>query len=211
MSQSSLDGSQTNLNDSTSTRKFKFQNNQSQNLYGLDFTYSPPPVQQIQEAAVIPTPPTPPPVIKEAQKIDYSSSFPDIESLPQTSIFIISQMEPVYQPENTGTFCINDCYLILSKQPLDEAIIHIWIGTFSEMDKRFCAAMFAVNLRSLFTKGKIYRQEQDDESDDFLDLFETVYDTGVGTESALYSPGLVSFPTRLYFYDGNVPVLVYFF
>lgn len=40
------------------------------------------------------------------------------------------------------------------------------------MDKQACAAMHAVNLRNMLgAEGRTHREEQEDESDEFLDLF----------------------------------------
>lgn len=44
---------------------------------------------------------------------------------------------------------------------------------FLQLDKKACSAIHAVNLRNLLgAEGRTIREEMNDESDDFLDLFE---------------------------------------
>lgn len=58
------------------------------------------------------------------------------------------------------------------------------------MDKKACAAIHAVNLRNLLgAEGRTIREEMNDESDEFLDLFENEvsYIEGGRTSSGFYT------------------------
>lgn len=58
------------------------------------------------------------------------------------------------------------------------------------MDKKACSAIHAVNLRNfLGAQCRTIREEQGDESDEFLDLFETeiVYIEGGRTASGFFT------------------------
>ena len=47
--------------------------------------------------------------------------------------------------------------------------IYFWIGERASLDKKACAAIHAVNLRNfLRANGKTERQEQNEESDEFI-------------------------------------------
>ena len=59
-----------------------------------------------------------------------------------------------------------------------------------QLDKKACAAIHAVNLRNLLgAECRTVREEQDEESDDFLDLFENgvSYIAGGRTTSGFYT------------------------
>ncbi|CAL8078768.1 unnamed protein product [Calicophoron daubneyi] len=68
-----------------------------------------------------------------------------------------------------------DCYIILhTKMENDQLdwVIYYWIGSKTTMDKQSCAAIHAVNLRNfLGAQGRTFREEQGEESEDFLALF----------------------------------------
>ncbi len=64
------------------------------------------------------------------------------------------------------------------------------ISTISlQLDKKACAAIHAVNLRNLLgAEGRTHREEMNDESDEFLDIFENeiAYIEGGRTASGFY-------------------------
>ena len=69
-----------------------------------------------------------------------------------------------------------------------------------QLDKKACAAIHAVNLRNLLgAEGRTAREEQSDESDEFLNLFDSnvSYIEG-GNNSGFYSVEDVVYTTRLY-------------
>lgn len=75
-----------------------------------------------------------------------------------------------------GRLFSGDCYIVLQTkmtptQSLDW-IIYYWIGSQSSRDKQTCAAIHAVNLRNfLGAEGRTFREEQNEESPEFSDLF----------------------------------------
>lgn len=76
-----------------------------------------------------------------------------------------------------------------------------------QLDKKACAAIHAVNLRNLLgAECRTIREEQDDESEEFLDLFETgiSYIEGGRTTSGFYTAeegvGFALFTVYFYFY-----------
>ena len=76
--------------------------------------------------------------------------------------------------------------------------IYYWIGQHCTLDKKACAAIHAVNLRNyLKAEGRTMREEQGDESEEFLSLFESAvsYIEG-GNSSGFYSVEDVVFTTR---------------
>ncbi|KAJ3076583.1 hypothetical protein HDU98_002103 [Podochytrium sp. JEL0797] len=113
-------------------------------------------------------------------------------------VFRIENMRPeIVEPEEHGHFCIADCYVIISTttdsphlqhynnldiaedptEPLSTThlihTIHTWIGPLSEMDKRFCCAMFAVGVKNLLGVGEsVVRHTQGEETEAFVELFE---------------------------------------
>lgn len=84
-----------------------------------------------------------------------------------------------------GKFYEADCYIILygamdNKHQMHHKIFY-WIGEKSSLDKKACAAIHAVNLRNfLGATGRTKREEMNDESDEFIELFgdEIVYIEG---------------------------------
>jgi len=82
-----------------------------------------------------------------------------------------------------------------------------WIGKCSSLDKKACAAIHAVNLRNLLgAECRTCREEQDDESEDFLDLFidnGVSYIAGGRTTSGFYTVDDPVHNTRLYRITGQ--------
>ena len=104
-----------------------------------------------------------------------------------------------------GTLHEGDCYIILhtfldANQSLDWKI-YFWIGAKSSLDKRTCSAMHSVNLRNyLGANCRTAREEQADESEDFLKLFgpNLEYAAGARTASGFYTVEDVEYKTRMY-------------
>ena len=75
-----------------------------------------------------------------------------------------------------GKFYEGDCYIVLrtrmdDKENYDYEIFY-WIGAEASLDKKACAAIHAVNLRNyLGARCRTVREEQGDESAEFLSLF----------------------------------------
>ena len=66
----------------------------------------------------------------------------------------------------------------------------MYINTFCQLDKKACSAIHAVNLRNLLgAECRTIREEMNDESDEFLELFENgvSYIEGGRTTSGFYS------------------------
>ena len=75
-----------------------------------------------------------------------------------------------------------------------------------QLDKQACAAMHAVNLRNLLgATCRTQREEQNDESDEFLDLFGSslVYIEGARTTSGFYTVEDLEYITRMYKVSGT--------
>ncbi|KAJ3414280.1 hypothetical protein HDV05_006809 [Chytridiales sp. JEL 0842] len=161
--------------------------------------------------------------------IDCSFLFPPgIGRTPGLHVFRIDAMSPDPVPkEEYGRFCVADCYIILKvarqssspsrKSPTsysseeDESdsnnegkwmrMIWTWVGSESEMDKRFCVAMFAVGLKNwIGSSGKIVREAESEETPDFISLFGDLeyVDASLGTESGLYIMEEYTYPLRVY-------------
>ncbi|VDN08086.1 unnamed protein product [Thelazia callipaeda] len=152
----------------------------------------------------------------EQQKpnIDYSDVFD--EDVGQNEGMWVWEIENFYpsllDQSMHGHFYDADCYLILntSKEEsgaLKHAIFY-WIGENSSLDKGMCAAVHAVNLRNyLGATCRTEREEMNDESDDFLELFgeEITYIEGARTASGFYTVEKAAHVTRLYraYVNGN--------
>ncbi|KAJ3214423.1 hypothetical protein HK099_006881, partial [Clydaea vesicula] len=146
--------------------------------------------------------------------VDYTDIFPEFLKVEEDGLFCfrIENMKPILldeEGEDFGTFCINDCYLVLKIEtkedlPPPEHKIWTWIGSEAEMDKRFCCAMFAVGLRDfLNTNTRIQRECHLEESEEFILLFDLsgklLYrDVSEGTESGLFSAQPKQYCLRLY-------------
>ncbi|KAF7255509.1 hypothetical protein EG68_07069 [Paragonimus skrjabini miyazakii] len=87
-----------------------------------------------------------------------------------------------FYPKRVEDDCIQgrlfdgDCYIVLQTKMMPnhtlDWFIFYWIGSQSSRDKQTCAAIHAVNLRNfLGAEGRTFREEQNDESEEFLALF----------------------------------------
>lgn len=148
----------------------------------------------------------------EKPKLDYSEFFEeDVGHIPGIVCYEIEKFlpNPVDAVLN-GKFYEGDCYIIL-KTYIDDSNslnwqIYFWIGSKSTLDKQACAAMHAVNLRNLLgATCRTQREEQNDESDEFLDLFGTdlTYIEGARTSSGFYTVEDIEYTTRMYKVTGT--------
>ncbi|XP_011308907.1 protein flightless-1 [Fopius arisanus] len=143
----------------------------------------------------------------EKPPLDYSEIFDDdAGQVPGISVWEIENFLPNQIEEVAhGKFYEGDCYIIL-KTSLDEAgallwAIYFWIGEKATLDKRACAAIHAVNLRNfLGAQCRTIREEQGDESDEFLLLFDSdiTYIEGGRTSSGFYTVEDTPAIARLY-------------
>ena len=148
----------------------------------------------------------------EKPKLDYSDFFDeDIGQLPGVVCYEIDKFLPnMVDPALNGKFYEGDCYIVL-KTYLDNTnslnwLIYFWIGTYATLDKQACAAMHAVNLRNyLGASTRTIREEQNDESDEFLDLFgsDLLYIEGARTSSGFYTVEDIEYTTRFYRIAGS--------
>lgn len=143
----------------------------------------------------------------EKPPLDYSEFFDEEDGqIPGLTIWEIENFLPNRIDEVAhGKFYEGDCYIILktfvNEQPALDWKIYFWIGKTASLDKRACAAIHAVNLRNfLGAQCRTVREEQGDESDEFLSLFETVitYIEGGRTSSGFYTVEDMQYVTRLY-------------
>ncbi|XP_054268551.1 protein flightless-1 [Macrosteles quadrilineatus] len=143
----------------------------------------------------------------EKPPINYSELFDeDAGQMPGLTIWEIENFLPNQVEEVAhGKFYEGDCYIVL-KTSEDESEnlqwhIYFWIGEKATLDKRACAAIHAVNLRNfLGAECRTAREEQADESEEFLALFpgEIVYIEGGRTSSGFYTVEDVAYNIRLY-------------
>ncbi|XP_014203802.1 protein flightless-1 isoform X1 [Copidosoma floridanum] len=143
----------------------------------------------------------------EKPPLDYSEFFDeDAGQTPGLSIWEIENFLPNQIEEVAhGKFYEGDCYIIL-KSSVDDGgsfvwAIYFWIGEKATLDKRACAAIHAVNLRNfLGAQCRTTREEQGDESDEFLTLFESgiTYIEGGRTSSGFYTVEDTPLVLRLY-------------
>lgn len=143
----------------------------------------------------------------EKPPLDYSEFFDeDAGQIPGLSVWEIENFLPNEIEEVAhGKFYEGDCYIIL-KTGIDEGgaltwAIYFWIGEKATLDKRACAAIHAVNLRNyLGAQCRTIREEQGDESDEFLMLFDSgiTYIEGGRTSSGFYTVEDTPAITRLY-------------
>ena len=104
-----------------------------------------------------------------------------------------------------GKFYDADCYIVLSTQ-IDENLslnwkIFYWIGTNCTLDKKACSAIHAVGLRNhLNAQCRTIREEQGEESDEFLSLFPDGIDyvKGARTSSGFYTVEEIEYPHRMF-------------
>lgn len=146
--------------------------------------------------------------VLEKPPVDYSELFDeDTGQIPGLTIweienFLPNQVEEVLH----GKFYEGDCYIILSTGVDDNTghlthSIFFWIGTKATLDKRACSAIHAVNLRNfLAAECRTIREEQADESEEFLSLFNTgiSYIEGGRTASGFFTVEDTVYVTRLY-------------
>lgn len=143
----------------------------------------------------------------EKPLLDYSDFFEDdVGQYPGLMIWEIDNLVPSRLEELLyGKFYEADCYIILrtfenQNQNLDWDIFFL-IGSRSSVDKKACAAMHAVNLRNFLSAHcRTIREEQGDESEQFLQLFPRgiTYIEGGRTASGLFTVEEVEVSTRAY-------------
>jgi len=148
----------------------------------------------------------------ERPNLDYSEIFEeDVGQVPGLFCWEIENFVPNPVDEALiGKFYEADCYILL-KTYIDDTnslnwSIWYWIGKSAALDKKACAAIHAVNLRNLLgAECRTCREEQDDESDDFLDLFENriSYITGGRTTSGFFTVEEAAHTVRLYRVSGQ--------
>ncbi|XP_068672970.1 protein flightless-1 homolog [Montipora foliosa] len=124
---------------------------------------------------------------------------------PGLTVWQIENFLPVAVDELFyGKFYEADCYIVLKTSfddtdQLDWQIFY-WIGKEASLDKKACSAIHAVNLRNfLGAETRTVREEQGDESEEFLEVFENgiSYVDG-GTASGFYTVEDPIYPTRLF-------------
>uniref|UniRef100_A0A915M8J2 Gelsolin-like domain-containing protein n=1 Tax=Meloidogyne javanica TaxID=6303 RepID=A0A915M8J2_MELJA len=115
---------------------------------------------------------------KQKPRLDYSDVFDDeIGSCDNLWMWEIENFYPaLIDPREHGQFYEADSYLILktTREPSGSLThaIYYWIGEKTSLDKAMCAAVHAVNLRNhLGASCRTIREEMNDESDEFLELF----------------------------------------
>ncbi|XP_030759863.1 protein flightless-1 [Sitophilus oryzae] len=143
----------------------------------------------------------------EKPPLDYSEFFEeDAGQVAGLTIWEIENFLPNRIEEVAyGKFYEGDCYIIL-KTIIDDNQsfsweIYFWIGEKAPLDKRACSAIHAVNLRNyLGAQCRTIREEQGDESDEFMALFDTqiTYIEGGRTCSGFFTVEDMVFETRLY-------------
>ncbi|XP_037955141.1 protein flightless-1 [Teleopsis dalmanni] len=143
----------------------------------------------------------------EKPQLDYSKFFEKEDGqLPGLTIWEIENFLPNKIEEVAhGKFYEGDCYIILKTCYVDLGQlsweIYFWIGNEATLDKRACAAIHAVNLRNyLGARCRTIREEQNDESEEFLALFDTevTYIEGGRTATGFYTIEELLYNTRLY-------------
>jgi len=144
---------------------------------------------------------------KTKPKLDYSVFFDeDVGECEGLWVWEIENFNPVLVDEEyQDNFYEGDCYLVLKtiKEPSGNFShqIYYWIGEKTTLDKGMCAAVHAVNLRNyLGASCRTIREEMNDESDEFLELFggQIVYFSGAHTQSGFYTVEKPVFIKRLY-------------
>ena len=143
----------------------------------------------------------------EKPPLDYSEFFDeDVGQFPGISIWEIENFYPNQIEEVAhGTFYEGDCYIVLHTL-LDESgaldwKIYFWIGSKATLDKVTCSAIHSVNLRNyLGANGRTIREEQADESEEFLELFGNSLTViqGARTASGFYTVEEIEYTTRTY-------------
>uniref|UniRef100_A0A182NT12 Protein flightless-1 n=1 Tax=Anopheles dirus TaxID=7168 RepID=A0A182NT12_9DIPT len=143
----------------------------------------------------------------EKPPVDYSEIFEDEDGqYPGLTVWEIENFLPNKIEEAAhGKFYEGDCYIVLKTSHDDSGQlsweIYFWIGTKATLDKRACSAIHAVNLRNyLGARCRTIREEQGDESDEFLALFDTdvAYIEGGRTPTGFYTIENAVYIVRLY-------------
>ena len=142
----------------------------------------------------------------EKPPLDYSEFFEDDDGqVPGLTVWEIENFLPNKIEDVThGKFYAGDCYIVLKTFLLETQLsweIYFWIGSATTLDKKACAAIHAVNLRNfLGARCRTIREEQADESDEFLALFDSdiVYIEGGRTSTGFFTIEDNIFNTRLY-------------
>ncbi|XP_046856352.1 protein flightless-1 homolog isoform X2 [Xenia sp. Carnegie-2017] len=138
--------------------------------------------------------------------LNYEAFFPDnIGQEEGLVIWHIENFVPVQlEDEFHGKFYTGDCYIVLKTEydDTDQLVwdIYFWVGAVAALDSKACAAIHSVNLRNfLGSENRIIREEQSDESEEFLDLFdESLRYIQGGSGSGFYTVEETVYVTRLY-------------
>ncbi|XP_060578939.1 protein flightless-1 homolog isoform X2 [Ruditapes philippinarum] len=143
----------------------------------------------------------------ERPHLDYSDIFEEeVGQIPGVSCWEIENFLPNQVEEALiGKFYEADCYIIL-KTFIDDSNslnwqIYFWIGALATLDKKACSAIHAVNLRNLLgAECRTIREEMNDESDEFLDLFDNgvSYIEGGRTSSGFYTVEELTYEVKVY-------------
>lgn len=143
----------------------------------------------------------------EKPPLDYSEFFDDdVGQTPGLSVWEIENFLPNQIDEVLhGKFYEGDCYIILKtvlddNQSLNWSIFY-WIGTEATLDKKASSAIHSVNLRNfLGAQCRTIREEQNDESEEFLQLFPAgiEYMEGGRTASGFFSVEEAEVNKRMY-------------
>lgn len=143
----------------------------------------------------------------EKPPLDYSEFFDDdAGQYPGLTIWEIENFLPNRIDEVAyGKFYEGDCYIVLkTSEDENQSLsweIYFWIGGKAPLDKKACSAIHAVNLRNyLGAQCRTIREEQGDESEEFLNLFETqiTYIEGGRTCSGFFTVEDLNFEIRFY-------------
>lgn len=143
----------------------------------------------------------------EKPPVDYSEIFEEDDGcLPGLTIWEIENFLPNKIDQVIhGKFYQGDCYIILKTYIVENGQlawqIYFWIGAEATLDKRACSAIHAVNLRNyLGARCRTIREEQNDESEEFLALFDTpiTYIEGGRTVTGFYTVEDVMHNNRMY-------------
>jgi Leucine-rich repeat (LRR) protein len=127
--------------------------------------------------------------------LNYKDLFPgDPGKITGVSVWQIENFYPVQVDEKFhGKLYTGDCYIVLrtffnEKSNIDWQIWY-WIGSESTIDKKTCVAMHAIHLRNMLEAPcSTIREEQGDESPEFLEVFNNdVQFIEGGTASGFYS------------------------
>ncbi|XP_074600269.1 FLII actin remodeling protein [Brevipalpus obovatus] len=143
----------------------------------------------------------------EKPPLDYSDIFDEgVGQLPGLSIWEIENFLPNLVDEALhGKFYEGDCYIILkTDEDENQSLnwqIYFWIGSNAPLDKRACSAIHAVNLRNfLGAQCRTIREEQGEESEEFLQLFPDgmMYIEGGRTASGFFTVEEAEIVHRMY-------------